>query len=84
MEFPFDEKKNIRTFDKNISEEELVWHCDREDRIVSAVDPTDWKFQFDNQIPQEITNQEIFIPKGVYHRVIKGTGNLKIKVVKIG
>jgi hypothetical protein len=23
-----------------------------------------------------------FIPMGVYHRVIKGTGNLKIKLIK--
>jgi hypothetical protein len=76
-----EEEKGIyrfREFDQNISEEELVWHRDEEDRIVEAVEPTDWLFQFDNELPQPIT--WIFIPKGVYHRVIKGSGTLKIKI----
>jgi hypothetical protein len=39
-------------------------------------------FQLDNQLPQKITG-EIFIPKEVYHRLIKGTGDLKIKLIKL-
>lgn len=60
---------------------ELVWHRDREDRLVESTHNTDWKFQFDNEIPESLNN-EIFIKKGDWHRVIKGTGDLEIKVIK--
>lgn len=79
--FPFSEQNNIRIFDQEVNEDELVWHRDREDRIVEAVNDTDWQFQFDNQLPQKI--DKIFIPKDTYHRIIKGKGNLKIKVTKL-
>jgi hypothetical protein len=60
---------------------ELVLHLDREDRLVESTHNTDWKFQFDNEIPESLNN-EIFIKKGDWHRVIKGTGDLEIKVIK--
>ena len=72
----------IRTFSANIPEEELKWHWDEEDRIVSSIKETDWLFQFDNNLPQSL-NQEIFIPKGEFHRIIKGSEDLIIKVIKI-
>jgi len=71
----------IRIFPETTPELELKWHWDEEDRIIEPVGPTDWLFQFDNQLPIKINNP-ICIPKGVIHRVIKGTGDLKIKVVK--
>jgi len=81
---PFTEKKidnsYIREFSLETSEEELVWHRDREDRLVKSLEVTDWKVQIDNNLPQILT--EIFIPKGVYHRIIKGTGSLKILITK--
>ena len=78
---PFEEQDNIRIFDQDVEEMELVWHRDREDRIVEALEPTDWKFQLDNNLPQRL--EKIFIPKDTYHRVIKGSGNLKVKVIKL-
>ena len=72
---------SLRTFNENVSEEELVWHRDREDRIVTALNPTDWQVQLENELPVTLT--EIFIPKGLYHRVVKGKGNLNIQVKKI-
>jgi len=79
---PYIEEGEIRTFTQNISEEELVWHRDREDRIIEPLHETDWKFQYDNNNPESL--KRLFIRKGVYHRLIKGTGNLKLKVIKIG
>ena len=79
---PYIEEGEVRTFTQNISEEELVWHKDREDRIVEVLESTDWQFQFDNNIPQQL-NSRLFIPKETYHRLIKGTGDLKIKVIKL-
>lgn len=72
----------IRTFYQNVDSGELTWHRDREDRIIEPVEKTDWKFQIDNELPFTIEGR-ILIPKGVYHRLIKGTGDLKIKLEKI-
>lgn len=71
----------IREFDENIDPIELKWHRDNEDRIVEIVGNTDWKVQLENQLPISI-NQPISIPKGEWHRVIKGTGKLTLKIIK--
>ena len=71
----------IREFSQETPSFEFVWHRDKEERIVEAMHDTDWKFQLDNLVPQKINR--IFIPKETYHRLIKGTGNLKVKVYKL-
>lgn len=86
VNLPFEEKnigENVflRTFDPGLESEELKWHIDLEDRWVSAVEKTDWKLQFDNELPIEIL-ETIFIPAGVWHRLIKGNQQLEIKVIK--
>ena len=58
-----------------------MWHRDREDRIIESIGETDWMIQIDNELPKKI-EEKVFIPMGVYHRVIKGTGDLKIKLIK--
>jgi len=77
----FKESVVVRTFFSNTDESELKWHWDEEDREIESLETTDWLFQFDNQLPMEI-NKKIFIPKGVIHRVIKGTGDLKLQITK--
>jgi len=72
----------LRTFSKDTPEEDLKWHWDEEDRIILSIEKTDWLFQFDNKLPESL-NREIFIPKGEFHRIIKGSGDLVIKVTKI-
>lgn len=76
--------KNIylRVFSEDTLDEELKWHWDEEDRIITPIRETDWKFQMDNRLPQPIEG-EIFIPAGEWHRVIKGTGALLLRVHKI-
>jgi hypothetical protein len=71
----------IREFSEDIDPIELMWHRDNEDRIVEIIGETDWKFQLEDNLPTSI-NSPIFIPRGMYHRVIKGTNNLKIKIFK--
>ena len=71
----------IREFIASIDPIELKWHRDREDRIVEIVGNTDWKIQLENQLPTSI-NESIFIPKGQWHRVIKGNGTLTLKINK--
>tara|TARA_Y100000389_G_C17450880_1_gene514704 strand:+ start:862 stop:1170 length:309 start_codon:yes stop_codon:yes gene_type:complete len=71
----------IRTFSKDISEYLLKWHWDEEDRIITSLHNTDWKLQFDNELPQTL-NEDIYISKDRYHRLIKGTNDLKIIIKK--
>jgi alkylated DNA nucleotide flippase Atl1 len=68
-----------RTFDESIDPIELMWHRDLNDRTVIATHITDWKVQFDNQLPAVIKDS-IFIPKMAWHRVIKGTGALTVNI----
>jgi hypothetical protein len=84
---PFNEEiinsnESIRTFKSDTEEESLMWHRDREDRIIEPIEETNWGFQLDNELPIRL-EKRIYIPKGVYHRLIKGTGDLKIKLQKI-
>lgn len=84
-DLPFDqevsENYKIRTLNKNVNSEELKWRFDDSDREVTILESNGWKFQMDNQIPKLLKEgQKLFIPKGIYHRVIKGNGNLKIKI----
>ncbi len=86
MSLPFKETKlsdneYIRVFDQDTDSGEYMWHRDREDRIIESIGFTDWMIQVDNELPKVI--HKVFIPMGVYHRVIKGTGDLKIKLKKL-
>jgi len=72
----------IRTFKQETDSGEMHWHRDYEDRIIESIEETDWGFQLDNQLPLKISGK-IYIPRGVYHRLIKGTGDLKIKLEKL-
>jgi hypothetical protein len=73
----------IREFSCDTDSFEYVWHRDKEDRMVESTHPTDWQFQFDNEIPQRLSENKLFIPKETYHRLIKGTGDLKVKIYKL-
>ena len=76
-----DEDHWIRTFDDNVPEQELVWHRDREDRIVEVLEGQGWSFQRDNELPFELNVGDVFeIDQMVYHRLIKGTTSLKIRI----
>lgn len=88
MKFPFKEKQVnkqlfIRKFSADVDEMDLIWHTDREDRIVHVLEGNKWKFQFDEQLPFEMLDGiDIIIPKGMIHRIIKGDGPLTIRVYK--
>jgi hypothetical protein len=72
---------NIRTFSSKIDDSELKWHWDEQDRTVTPINENDWQFQFDDQLPMPLTcGQAIFIPEGLFHRVIKGTTDLVVKI----
>ena len=70
----------IREFSYDTPSYELVWHRDKQDRIVQAINDTDWLFQLDNDIPRRLLKDKLFIPKETYHRLLKGTGDLVVKI----
>ena len=74
----------IREFDENIDPIELMWHRDDEQRLVEIIEPGQgWKFQFENELPWELEpKMSIYILRHEWHRVIKGTGTLKLKIYK--
>jgi hypothetical protein len=86
MTLPYKETKIsdntfIREFSQDTDSGEMMWHRDREDRIIESIGDTDWMIQLDDELPKKIGG-EVFIPMGIYHRLIKGTGDLKIKLIK--
>lgn len=73
----------IRTFPIDIDDSELVWHRDRNDRIVSIKSGGGWQFQYDNELPFLLEKgMEISIKKGIYHRVLKGYDDLIITIIE--
>ena len=75
------DKYIIREFNENIDPIELLWHRDDESRTVEILEDTDWQLQLDNSLPTSL-KERIFIPRHERHRVIKGTGTLKLKIHK--
>lgn len=71
----------VRTFSEDVESEELVWHRDKNDRVVEVIQSNGWKFQMDNELPKTLESGNVVeIPKETFHRVIKGEGNLIIKI----
>lgn len=72
----------IREFDiLSIESDDYVWHRDKNDRTVTVLEGEGWQFQLDNELPHIINmNDNIFIPKMVYHRIIPGKTKLRIKI----
>jgi hypothetical protein len=83
---PFEEswisdKISLRTFSPDIMDEELKWHVDMEDRIVEVLNENDWEFQFDNQLPIRMDGT-IEIKMGEWHRIIKGSTPLNVRITR--
>lgn len=78
---PYKEDGDVRTFSGDVDSHELKWHRDDEDRIVTPLDENDWLFQRDNGLPEPIRG-EIRIARGEWHRVIKGTTDLVVRIRK--
>ena len=78
---PYTDNGNVRTFETNVLNEELVWHRDRNDREVVALEGAGWKIQHDNELPQLIeVGKPFFIKAYEYHRLHKGSSRLILKI----
>lgn len=73
-----------RNFMSDLSDNELNWHMDKEDREVFVVEGDGWYLQIENELPQMMQKESLFkIPKEIWHRIINKNGtNLIINVRK--
>ena len=68
-----------RVIKESVESDERIWHMYYSDRKVFVESGNDWLLQMDNELPQVLQEgQTYFIPKMTYHRVIKGSGDLKM------
>lgn len=71
----------IREFSKDVDSEELVWHRDRNRRLVSVLNGEGWKIQMDNELPIDLTvGMKIRIKENTYHRLFRGSTNLIVNI----
>jgi len=80
---PYTDENTTRTFSKDVDPMSLIWHTDQEDRTVTVLEGKGWQFQRDNELPLTLNEGDnIFIPMGQIHRIIKGQTDLKLKIIK--
>jgi len=71
----------LRTFSKDVLTEELVWHRDRQNRIVTVIEGEGWEIQMDDQLPRPlIKGEEYVIPAYIFHRIKRGTTDLVLRI----
>jgi hypothetical protein len=70
-----------RKFSQDIDPIELKWHRDDESREIVSENLTDWMIQLDNALPVSLNNT-ITIPRHEWHRLVKGSGDLILKIKK--
>ena len=71
----------LRTFCKDILNEELVWHRDEKDRIVEVLEGDNWEIQFENELPKPLEKGKKYaIPAYTFHRIKRGVSDLILKI----
>ena len=71
----------VRVFRENVREEDLIWHRDLKDRSLHVLEGNGWKLQRDNEEPMDLLECHNYsIDKMEYHRVIKGEGDLVVRI----
>lgn len=63
--------------------EHLVWHRDARTRTLRVLEGQNWRFQSDNELPRTLcVGDTLDIPACVYHRLIAGSGNLRLEITE--
>ena len=89
QDLPFEEQfikeqTSIRTFPQTVDPEELKWHQDDETRLIEVLESGGWYIQYDNELPMPLKeNKTYLVRKGEWHRVLKGNGDLKVKIERL-
>ena len=73
----------IRIFSQDVDESELIWHRDHRDRIVTVLEGSGWSVQLDDCMPVALLKgSRVKIPREVFHRLLKGSGDLQLWIVE--
>ena len=73
----------LRKFSSDTDSSELVWHRDSADREITVAYGNGWMFQFEDELPFELIESNIInVQKMTYHRLIKGEGELCIRITE--
>jgi hypothetical protein len=71
----------LREFGSDSDPDDLIWHKDRNDRIVKVVKSNGWKLQLANGLPFTLKEGSSYkIPALSWHRILKGEGSLLVKI----
>ena len=77
------ENTRLRKFSSSTPEDQLVWHRDRQNRIVEVIHSNGWRFQRDDSVPALLSSGDILeIAANEWHRIIKGEGDLIVKITE--
>jgi len=83
VEKKLNESTLLRLFPSVTQEADLKWHRDRQDRVVEVIHSNGWLFQRDNSVPAMLSSGDILeISANEWHRVIKGEGELVLKITE--
>lgn len=76
---PYTDDGKIRTILRE--SEELVWHRDGKNRIITVLEGAGWQLQYNGELPVELKiGEKYFIPEMMYHRVIRGVNDLVVEI----
>lgn len=71
----------MRTFNHEVDDRELIWHRDLQDREITVISSDGWSYQLDDSLPILMKPGDKFmIPKMIWHRILKGRGDLVIRI----
>ena len=73
----------IREFSSEALDEDYAWHRDENNRVVTVLSGDGWELQLDNSLPVKLVpGLDYCIDSEVWHRIIPGNGNLKLKIIE--
>jgi hypothetical protein len=71
----------LREFSGDAHPADLIWHKDREERVVRVIHSQGWQLQLSEGLPFPLVEGNSYrIPARSWHRVIRGDGSLKIEI----
>jgi hypothetical protein len=85
--YPFRERllsssRLLREFSRDVTSDELVWHRDREGRIVRTLEGRGWALQVDGALPVPLRlGESHHIPAGTWHRLLRRSEVTTLRLV---
>jgi len=85
-DFPFIETRiaegrRLRTFSSRADSEELIWHRDAENRVLTVLEGRGWSLQLDGSLPVSLCAGDTHvIPREMWHRVTRSDGATSLTV----